>query len=202
MPRSRARPKRNAKATRVRVKPKSKTVNKLSGFGADSKVLSEYDVSRSHYANFKELGLLADANQIGAVHDSIRGFKPRLKGPSASSGAADAEHTHHPLEDEVPEAELTYRQIPEGEFKVLTALMARHGDNYAAMARDMRLNPFQHTASHLRHRCAKMEAEPEVDAELAREAKAYGVKPPSERRLRKITRDPNPQFKKRSKQFN
>lgn len=201
MPRSRARPKRNAKTAKVRVKPKSKKVNNLSSFLADSKVLSEYDVTKSHYENYKKLGLLADANQIGAVRDSIRGFKPRLKGPTASSSSADAVVTRHPLEDEVPEAEITYRQVPEGEQKVLTALIARYGDDYAAMARDMRLNPYQHTAAHLRHRVAKMRTENIEDAERASEAAAAGAPAPAARHRRKLTHDPNPAFKKRSKQF-
>jgi nucleolar protein 16 len=201
MPRSRARPKRNAKATKVRVKPRASKVSKPSGFLANSKVL-KYDVARSHYQNFEKFGLLADANQIGAVRDSIRGFKPRLKGPSASSGAADPATTHHPLEDEVPEAAITYRQIPEGEHKVLTALMASHGEDYGAMARDMRLNQYQHTAAHLRHRIAKMRTEQEMDAEEAVEAEREGAKPPQKRRVKKVTYDPNPLFKKRSKHFN
>lgn len=185
----------------MRVKPRASKVSKPSGFLANSKVL-KYDVARSHYQNFEKFGLLADANQIGAVRDSIRGFKPRLKGPSASSGAADPATTHHPLEDEVPEAAITYRQIPEGEHKVLTALMASHGEDYGAMARDMRLNQYQHTAAHLRHRIAKMRTEQEMDAEEAVEAEREGAKPPQKRRVKKVTYDPNPLFKKRSKHFN
>lgn len=179
------------------MKPRAKKVGKPSGFLADSAVLSSYDVSKSHYENYKRLALLADANQIGAERHAIRGFKPRLKGPCAEPTGA-----HHPLEDEVPEAAVVYRQIPEGEHKVLSALVAKYADNYTAMARDMRLNSHQHTAAHLRRRIAKMNAEVVMDAEAAREAEVAGLKPPIPRRIRKVTKDPNPQFKHRSKHFN
>ena len=86
MPRSRARPKRAKSRPKVRQRSKGKKTvlpSENSGAITNSSHLSKYDVSKSQYENYKDLGLLADANQIGAVRGSIRGFKPRLKGPTA-----------------------------------------------------------------------------------------------------------------------
>ena len=146
---------------------------------------------RSQFANYQSLGLLADANQIGANSASFRGFKPRVKGPSAA--AADRSEPH-PLELEVPEGKKTIRKVPLGERQVLLALVARHGDDCAAMARDIRLNTFQHTATHLRRRIEKMREEDEEET--------VGTGEVPQRLLAKRTRDPNNAFKKRSRNFN
>ena len=198
MPRSRARPKKHAKATRVKAKPKNLRVPAATYFSTTQTALS-YDSEKTQFENYGELGLLADSNQIGAVRGSIRGFHPRVKGPCAET-AADPD-APHPLELEVPEAAITIRIVPEGECKVLRTLLARHGDDYAAMARDMRINTHQHTAAHLRRRVSKMreqDAEDEATADAAAKAAAPAPEP---RFRRKATRDPNPAFKKRSKQF-
>mgnify|MGYP001974692772 CR=1 FL=1 len=48
----------------------------------------------------------------------------------------------------------TVRRVPDGERAVLRKLLARHADDFDAMARDGRLNQYQHTAAHLRRRAA------------------------------------------------
>ena len=45
----------------------------------------------------------------------------------------------------MPPALKTIRKLPEGERTVLRKLIARHGDDFAAMARDAKLNALQHT---------------------------------------------------------
>jgi hypothetical protein len=107
----------------------------------------EYDPKQTQFANYKELGLLADANQIGVTRNSrvqVTGFNPRVKG--ASAAPRPAEETH-PLELEVPEGAVTVRRVPPGEVQVLRKLIERHGDDYAAMARDKH-NTHQASATH------------------------------------------------------
>ena len=167
----------------------------------------DYDDKKSQFSNYARLGLLADANQIGAASVSITGFKPRVKvpdaGPSEAAGAAGPSGAApHPLELEVGEALKVVRAVPPGERTVLCKLLAKYGDDgYARMARDMKLNAMQHTAAHLRGRIAKMRAEDEEDAAAAADAAAKDEPPPQPRHERKITKHPNVAFKKRSMHF-
>ena len=197
MPRSRARPKKHSKATRVKQKPRGKTVQVARAF-TNSSALG-YDSHKTQFENYKELQLLADSNQIGAVRDTIQGFKPRVKCPQIPSSGPDSTH---PLELEVPEAAKTVRYVPAGERQALAALIERHGEDYAAMARDTRLNSHQHTASHLRRRIARMQADDVHDWAVGEVAQRSGNTPPLPRQRRKPTKNPNPAFKKRSRHFN
>lgn len=45
--------------------------------------------------------------------------------------------------------------IPEGEIRVVRALIKKHGDDYQAMARDHRINDLQHTARQLQKKCER-----------------------------------------------
>ena len=160
----------------------------------------EYDPGRTQFTNYKELGLLADSNQIGVSRDPrvrVTGFNPRVKGPSAKPKPAAI---IHPLELEVPEGEVTIRRVPVGEVKVLRKLIERHGDDYASMARD-KLNSHQHTAAHLRSRIAKLERDDAEEAERVRAAENSGRAPPPSRLEPKYTRHPNAHFRKGSRHF-
>mmetsp|Transcript_22869 Transcript_22869/g.58157 ORF Transcript_22869/g.58157 Transcript_22869/m.58157 type:complete len:213 (-) Transcript_22869:412-1050(-) len=168
----------------------------------------DYDQKQTQFANYARLGLAADANQIGAVKESITGFKPRVKVPKASAkqleaaaAAAAAANGAHPLELEVPEGLKTIRQVPDGERQVLLKLQAVHGTDYAAMARNMRLNPMQHTAAWLRKRIAKLQSEDDDEAAAVQEAVAKGAAAPPPRHRKKMTKHPNDAFHKRSKNF-
>ena len=196
MPRSRSRPKKNPHRLRNRTKPKSQKIAKPSVF--DNSVLS-YDPKSSQYENYKRLGLLADVNQIGAVRDTITGFKPRKQGPCAEPAPEGFEH---PLKAEVPEGKKEIRQVPEGEQKVLRALMAKHGEDHAAMARDMKINTYQQTAAHLRRRIAKMLQEDAQEEAEQEAAVAKGGDAPLPRIQKKLTKLPNRAFSKKSMNFN
>ena len=196
MPRSRTANRRKASFGKTTRKPVSKDCPKSQRFQGSS---LEYDESATQFANYQRLGLLADANQIGAASGRITGFKPRVKGPMA----APSDGATHPLELEVPPALKTVRAVPLGERSVLLKLLEKHVDDYAAMARDMRINTLQHTAAHLRRRIAKMREEDTEEAAEAAEKAAAGEPPPPPnwKHRPKPTLDPNPAFKKRSKNF-
>lgn len=51
------------------------------------------------------------------------------------------------------------RYVSEREGEWLEGLVGRHGDDYAAMARDRKLNPMQQTASDIARRIRKMRGE-------------------------------------------
>jgi hypothetical protein len=198
---------------RGRTNRRRKTLTKVSRKPKKPKTASErfqasaleYDGSASQFSNFQRLGLLADANQIGRKTEKgrVTGFNPRVKGPMAEPASSSE---LHPLELEVPPALKTVKLVPLGERQVLTKLLERHGDDVAAMARDMRLNTLQHTAAHLRRRLAKMRAEDAEDASISMAAATEGVPPPPPgalpaRLCKKRTRDPNPAFGKKSRNF-
>ena len=69
------------------------------------------------------------------------------------------------------------------------------------MARDRKLNALQHTAAHLRHRIAKLREDDADEEAAAADAAAANAPAPASRGKRKLTRDPNPAFKKRSMNF-
>ena len=186
------------------VKPKGLQCPKSKQFQGSS---LEYDEKSTQFANYSRLGLLADANQIGAVKQTttvrnrITGFKPRVKVPTTTVVPEVSSTEAHPLEMEMGEALKTVRKVPPGERTVLLKLRARHGDDFAAMARDMRLNAYQHTAAHLRHRIEKMQEDDAQDAADAAAALEAGQAVPLPRDRRKITKDPNNAFKRRSRNF-
>ena len=185
----------------VRVKPRTRDVKNLGARSFQNSSL-EYEAGASQFSNFARLGLLADANQIGREKGRITGFNPRVKDPVAVLSGPDGPSEPHPLEVEMAPALKTVRKVPAGERAVLAKLLAAHGDDYAAMARDGRRNALQHTAAHLRRRIEKMREEDAEDLEVNQEHIAKGMPPPPPRLRRKLTKDPNPAFKKRSKNFN
>ena len=196
MPRSRSRPKKHSKAAKTsQGKRDPRKIPRPSAF--DRSKLG-YDPKATQFANYQKLGLLVDSNQIGAERKHIKGFKPRVKGPCADPAPSGSVHQ---LELEVPEGLKTIKKVPEGEHKVLSALIERHGDDYTAMARDMKLNTYQHTAAHLRRRIAKMRSEDAEEAAVAAAAVALGKQAPPPRLRKKITKNPNKAFSKKSMNF-
>jgi hypothetical protein len=201
MPRSAKRPKQKKGHIKVSQKPRSRQAGKAQGLQASS---LSYEQGVSQFANYARLGLLADSNQIGRVKGGAKGrttgFKPRVKDPNATLTEGPSEL--HTLEIEMPPALKTVRKVPQGERDVLCKLLAKHGTNHAAMARDGRLNQMQHTAAHLRRRIETMQAEDAEDAAAVAASLAQGKAAPPRRLRKKITKDPNPAFKRLSKHFN
>ena len=171
--------------------PGVRTVPKTSRFQSSA---LDYDEKATQFANYERLGLLYDANQIGAVKDRVTGFKPRVKVHQGVATAPSSSSEPHVLETEMPEGLKTIRRVPPGEAKLLRKLIARHADDYSAMARDAMLNTHLHTAAQLRHRIGKLhEDDAEVVVAMAAAA-AAGAPAPEPRGKRKLTRDPNPAF--------
>jgi len=201
MPRSRTANRRRKTISKVSRKPKSRATPRCERFQNSA---LDYNSKISQFANYAQLGLLADANQIGASREHITGFKPRVKAGGTAPAAAGAQvgpPQPHPLELEVPEALKVVKKVPLGERQVLLKLEEQYGDDYGAMARDMRLNSLQHTAAHLRRRIQKMHEEDAEEAEEATASVAAGNAPPPPRLRAKVTRNPNPAFRKGSRNF-
>ena len=151
----------------------------------------DYNEKKTKFSNHGAWPL-ADANQIGVVKESITGFKPRVKPPKAKLPAADTvrpsvEETH-PLGSMRCEGRKIFARCRRANAKCCK-LQAVHGTNYSAMARDMRLNAMQHTASWLKKRIEKMIGEDEQEAAAATAAIGAGKLPPPPR-LRKAHQAP------------
>jgi nucleolar protein 16 len=75
-------------------------------------------------------------------------------------GIADDENATEVVKSLVEEsrnpAEKKPRHQSDGEREWLESLMAKHGDDVAAMARDRKLNPMQQTASDIKRRIKKL----------------------------------------------
>ena len=198
MPRAKTRPKQRKGIVKVRAKSRIRKAGEAQGLQASA---IKYDPSKTQFVNFAEAGLLADANQIGSATDRNRvtGFNPRVKGRSAEPQPA---HVTHQLELEVPEGEITIRKVPPGETSVLRKLVEKHGEDYAAMARDMRINTHQQTANHLRKRIAKVKEDDAMEEAAIAAARKLGKKRlPRRREVPRKTKLPNKAFSKRSRNF-
>ena len=94
---------------------------------------------------------------LSALAGSARRLTPNLALPTHPSPClltqplAEIEALGPP---EVP----TPRHQSDGEQQFLTKLIAKHGTDYAAMARDIKLNRYQQTAAELRRRIARLNA--------------------------------------------
>ena len=200
MPRSITRPKKSPHRVKQKVaKPKSQKIPQPNVF--DHSALA-YDPTETQFSNYKKLGLMANANVIGAARDTITGFKPRNLGQPCAEPAPEG--FEHPLAAEVPEKRMVHRMVPEGEQKVLRTLLAKHGDfGLSAMARDMKVNTLQHTEAHLRRRIAKMQQEDAKEAAAVAEAEAQSRPAPMARNAipKKIKKNPNRAFSKKSNNF-
>ncbi len=93
MPRSQKSNRRRSTIVKVKNKPKGigKAVGKRVGRSQRFQGSAlDYNEKESQFSNYARLGLMADANQIGAVKETITGFKPIKHVPAATGGAAAA----------------------------------------------------------------------------------------------------------------
>ena len=107
MPRSVTRPKKSPHRVKQKAtKPKHQKVARPNVF--DHSVL-DYDPSETQFSNYKQLGLLADANTIGAARSTITGFKPRNLGQPCADPTPEG--GVHPLKNEVCEKRYVHRTL-------------------------------------------------------------------------------------------
>lgn len=81
--------------------------------------------------------------------------QPQVQGKKPPSNIVQQLEMQADAEGQIPKKP---RHQSKREDEWITRLVDRHGDNYAAMARDMKLNPMQQTAGDLRRRINKWKA--------------------------------------------
>uniref|UniRef100_M4C5T2 Nucleolar protein 16 n=1 Tax=Hyaloperonospora arabidopsidis (strain Emoy2) TaxID=559515 RepID=M4C5T2_HYAAE len=121
-------------------------------FVRDPKVQQVWDHNLTTYQNYVKLSLEANPNAHHALRDSIK----------------DAEGSLEALDEarlfEVPDSDFLVERntkrvanyVSEEETKYLRKLIAKYGEDYTKMARDIKVNNMQWTEQKLRRRCARL----------------------------------------------
>jgi nucleolar protein 16 len=121
-------------------------------FVRDPKVQEVWDHNKTTRQNYEKLGLQANPNGHEALRKSIQGAEGSLE-------ASDEARFY-----EVPDSDFLGERNPkraanyvsEEEAKYLRKLIAKHGDDYKKMERDIKTNNMQWTEKKLRRRCARL----------------------------------------------
>eukprot|EP00123_Amoebidium_parasiticum_P009902 comp19772_c0_seq1/m.23678 comp19772_c0_seq1/g.23678 ORF comp19772_c0_seq1/g.23678 comp19772_c0_seq1/m.23678 type:complete len:179 (-) comp19772_c0_seq1:383-919(-) len=121
-------------------------------------VAKVWDKKKSIWHNYEKLGLVADPNKGAAKKPkplSQSAEPPQPVDIDAPVVVETREPT--PLVKELEEvAKQEYKKpqyIPEGEAELVRKLIKKHGTDYKAMSRDIKLNTYQHTAKQLKKKC-------------------------------------------------
>ncbi|KAE8999871.1 hypothetical protein PF011_g14440 [Phytophthora fragariae] len=121
-------------------------------FVRDPKVQEVWNHNLTTRQNYVKLGLQADPNSHNALRKSVEGADGTL-------AAADEARLF-----EVPDSDFLGERNPkrvdnyvsDEEAKYLRKLIAKHGEGYKKMERDIKTNNMQWTAQKLRRRCARL----------------------------------------------
>jgi Ribosome biogenesis protein Nop16 len=116
---------------------------------SDPIIKKHWDASKSPSVNLREMGLVATPNRlpIASQGSATEGNRGPDSGAEASKKSCVIE-----LYD-VPESDNLQRRdhpLEEGEEAYMARCMAKHGDDYASMFRDIKTNRLQHTEARLR----------------------------------------------------
>ncbi|EEY65290.1 uncharacterized protein PITG_16938 [Phytophthora infestans T30-4] len=121
-------------------------------FVRDPKVQEVWDHNLTTRQNYENLGLQANPNAHGALRESVAGAEGTLD-------AADEARLF-----EVPDSDFlgdrnskrVANYLSEEETKYLRKLIAKYGEDYKKMERDIKTNNMQWTEQKLRRRCARL----------------------------------------------
>ncbi|EQC33563.1 hypothetical protein SDRG_09069 [Saprolegnia diclina VS20] len=142
---------------KVKVSRKSKPIRKYkTKFVGDGEIKKLWDHKLTTKQNYEKIGLNRDPNaiaQIRACTEEIIDPEELFDVPDSDILNLNDERNHKKAENHMSEMEVAY----------LRPLLAKFGDDYAAMARDIKINNEQWTESKLKRRCARLKL---VDAKI------------------------------------
>jgi nucleolar protein 16 len=150
---------------KVKVTRKQKPLRKFkTRFVRDANVKDQWNHSLTTRQNYERIGLQANPNAYHTIRQDVAAADGTLE-------AADEEKLFH-----VPDSDLLSERnhrrpenyMSEEEIKYLRKLIAKHGENFKAMERDIKTNNMQWTESKLKTRCARLAL---LDAKLIQNAK-------------------------------
>jgi hypothetical protein len=145
-------------------KKRARRIGKLRKSVVPKGVLRDaWDEGLTSAQNLGRVGLTAAVNSITpVVAPSRRRNEARLRQFEASSAkaspppAAPRQDVLDVLEREAARPEKVAKKVVRpGEERALREMIAAHGDDYEAMARDIKRNYLQWTPSHLRRKCER-----------------------------------------------
>ncbi|DAZ93520.1 TPA: hypothetical protein N0F65_002446 [Lagenidium giganteum] len=127
-------------------KPRRKYKTKFVG---DVRIQNQWDHNKTIRQNYEAIGLQADPNSHQALKESIQGADKALDEP---------EFFHVPDSDFLNERNhrRPEHHMSEDEISYLRKLIAKHGEDYKAMERDIKVNNMQWTENKLKRRCARL----------------------------------------------
>jgi hypothetical protein len=147
--------------TTQKVRQKKKDISKT--VPVDPQVRARWDASKTTAENYRRLGLTAAPNRqlrrqvegdaLPRVDVNIDPAAQRVRERLAAEKLGPLD-----LYKPVTEADVEPRRYhwAEGQITLVTALVRKHGTDYAAMERDTKLNYLQHTRKKLKGMCEKM----------------------------------------------
>lgn len=146
----------------VQKKKKAKTQKNVDAFGkvVTGRVYSEAKVERDPVTG-KIVRIIREEGKANPLNDPLARFDEDSDGGEEWEGIDEEEESKRPAvirqleKDANAPREKTVRHQSHREVEWLEKLVAKHGDDTDAMARDVRLNPMQQTGSDIRRRLRK-----------------------------------------------
>ncbi|ETV77589.1 hypothetical protein H257_08506 [Aphanomyces astaci] len=134
---------------KVKVTRKSKPIRKYkTKFVGDAKIKEVWDHKLTTAQNYEKIGLWKNPNSI----EHIRECTDEVIDPDELFDVPDSDvltfhdKNHKKAENHMSELEIQY----------LRPIIKKHGDDYDAMARDIKVNNEQWTVAKLKRRCARL----------------------------------------------
>merc|ERR1711865_482944 len=152
---------RNDKMGRIRRRNKTVTVTRkatsrgIPNFIKPNAVVSgeikeRWDIKNTLMTNYTKMGLVSNIKTLNVK--AVRPIHARAKVDPIEFNTGEV----------CPQKER--KNCSEGEAEVVEALIERHGDDYGAMARDHKINTYQHTARQLRQKVERYQRQAEREA--------------------------------------
>ncbi|EDQ88119.1 uncharacterized protein MONBRDRAFT_33025 [Monosiga brevicollis MX1] len=117
----------------------------------NSTIARAWDPKKSLLDNFRELGLVVDTN----VDLSGDAHRQKLRGGGITAPAREPTEVVRELEQRAASVKTYKTFAARGEIIFIQSCIQKHGLDYDAMAKDLKLNTYQHTANQLQRKVNK-----------------------------------------------
>ena len=146
-------------ATKVTRKPRKHAQLRILNKITNEAIKKVWDKKISPADNLAKFGLNPDVNHSLGDHEMKSGRKQKRKDPHETSAAfvglaaipSDRELAVTNLQEHNPKL----RPMSEMDQQYAVKNIAKHGDDYEKMARDIKTNNYQHTSAKMRKMCEK-----------------------------------------------
>ncbi|CAK4274748.1 unnamed protein product [Aphanomyces euteiches] len=144
---------------KVKVSRKAKPMHKFKNrFVGDATIQKVWDHKLTTAQNYEKIGLWKNPNSL----ESLRECTDELIDPEELFDVPDSDVLSFRDKNHKKEA----NHMSEMEINYLRPLIEKHGEDYDAMARDIKVNNEQWTVAKLKRRCARLKL---VDAKIIKQ---------------------------------